>query len=249
MSLAGFKKRYIALILSVISIYSGAVSVKAQSPEIVRERKFTGAALYGFINGGSDLYLEYGFLDLRVLDVKYNGESFTLEIYRMPTPEDAFGIYSLHTFRCDCADSMMLIDCHSPYQIQTVVGEHYISVVYENLQPGINRDGIELLLQFTQDMSKTPPAIPDTLIKRGKPLSGRVKYLRGNLALVNSAPELVTVMEGYSQFSLWVSEDVENATKRALLLSDSNEMVTIVKERVSATTLVYDNKEYLMFEF
>lgn len=249
MLFVNIKQAFFTLIISLLSIYNGVKPLNAQEPEITRERKFTGAALYGFINGGSDLYLEYGFIDLRVIDVKYKGENFSLEIYRMPTPEDAFGIYSLHTFRCDCADSVISIDCHSPYQIQAVVGENYISVVYEKLQSGIKSEAVEVLRYFTKGLDSTPPSIPELLLKGQRELSGRVKYLRGNLSLVNSAPELAPVLDGYNSFSLWITQDIENRVKRALLLSENNEMITVIKERVSATTLVSDNKEYLMFEF
>lgn len=40
----------------------------------------------------------------------------------MPSPEDAFGIYSLHIFKCERTDVLGCIDCLSPYQLQAVVG-------------------------------------------------------------------------------------------------------------------------------
>ena len=74
-------------------------------PEIKNERVFKGKALYGFMNGGSDLFLEYGFEELYVSDVKFKGSEFAVEVYMMPSPEDAYGIYSQHTFKCDPADA------------------------------------------------------------------------------------------------------------------------------------------------
>ena len=58
----------------------------------------------------------------RARDVVYEGQEYTVEIYDMPTPEDAFGIYSLHVFRCQRADTLGCIDCLSPYQLQAVAG-------------------------------------------------------------------------------------------------------------------------------
>ena len=83
----------------------------AQEDEVKREREFTGSGLYGFMNGGAEQFLEYGVSKLVARDVVYEGQEYTVEIYDMPTPEDAFGIYSLHVFRCQRADTLGCIDC------------------------------------------------------------------------------------------------------------------------------------------
>ncbi|HNW48264.1 MAG TPA: hypothetical protein PKK88_00950, partial [Bacteroidales bacterium] len=70
------KKSFIVLIASLAS-YSGLYAQNG-SPDfatsdikITRERDFAGTALYGFMNGGSDLFLEYGFRDLKALEITY----------------------------------------------------------------------------------------------------------------------------------------------------------------------------------
>ena len=45
---------------------------------IEKERTFVGTGLYGFMNGGSDLYLEYGFEKLTTRDIKYKDEKYAL---------------------------------------------------------------------------------------------------------------------------------------------------------------------------
>lgn len=106
------------------------LTVWGQDPEIKRERVFTGTGLYGFMNGGADQFLEYGVSKLTTRDVVYKGNEYTIDIYEMPTPEDAFGIYSLHVFKCSRADTLGCIDCLAPYQLQAVAGSKYISVVF-----------------------------------------------------------------------------------------------------------------------
>ena len=58
-------------------------------------REFTRNGLYGHIDGGSELFLEFGFIDLRLQ--KYQASSgndeISLETYRMESPEAALGIY------------------------------------------------------------------------------------------------------------------------------------------------------------
>lgn len=68
------------------------LTVWGQAPEIKRERIFTGTGLYGFMNGGADQFLEYGVSKLTTRDIVYKGNEYTVDIYEMPTPEDAFGI-------------------------------------------------------------------------------------------------------------------------------------------------------------
>lgn len=58
---------------------------------------FNREGLYGYIDGGAEIVLPYGFLELSVSRYKPAGGSekeITLEIYRMATGEDAFGLYS-----------------------------------------------------------------------------------------------------------------------------------------------------------
>lgn len=82
-----------------------------QDVEVKRERIFTGTGLYGFMNGGAEQFLEYGVTRLTARDVVYKGENYSVEIYEMPSAEDAFGIYSLHIFKCQRADMLGCIDC------------------------------------------------------------------------------------------------------------------------------------------
>jgi hypothetical protein len=54
---------------------------------------FPGSNLYGRINGGSELFLEFGFEMLTVADYRSGEEEISLELYRMSDPEAALGIY------------------------------------------------------------------------------------------------------------------------------------------------------------
>ncbi len=62
-------------------------------------RTFSTEGLYGYVDGGSEIFLQYGFRDLTVFDLIPNKaadpkKAITLEIYRMDSPKDAFGIFS-----------------------------------------------------------------------------------------------------------------------------------------------------------
>lgn len=58
-----------------------------------RQLRFIKSDLYNYINGGAELFLEFGFEELFVQPYKNNGKEIDLEIYRMACPEAALGIY------------------------------------------------------------------------------------------------------------------------------------------------------------
>jgi hypothetical protein len=61
-------------------------------------RIYRGIELFNFIDGGADLFLEYGFRQTLALEYKHNGtESITLEIYQMTDPAASYGIYSVRS--------------------------------------------------------------------------------------------------------------------------------------------------------
>jgi len=55
---------------------------------------FRGDNLFEHINGGADIYFEYGFVTLIVQQYAKDDKNVTIEIYHMGDPSGAFGIYS-----------------------------------------------------------------------------------------------------------------------------------------------------------
>ncbi|OQX86122.1 hypothetical protein B6D60_06770 [candidate division KSB1 bacterium 4484_87] len=56
---------------------------------------FTGAALFNHIDGGAELFHEFGFRQLSVLNFQKDSLEVSLEIYEMENPTAALGIYLL----------------------------------------------------------------------------------------------------------------------------------------------------------
>lgn len=56
-------------------------------------RRFVGRDLYGHIDGGAELFYEFGFRDLRVERFRRGEAELVVETYRMEGPEAALGIY------------------------------------------------------------------------------------------------------------------------------------------------------------
>jgi hypothetical protein len=94
----------------------------------ITTRQFDYDGLWGYINGGADLYFEYGFKSVTVQDIKINGSDFKVDIYCMESPEAAYGIYSVSRFRCLSSNIMNRFDCTTPYQYIAARGEYYLSI-------------------------------------------------------------------------------------------------------------------------
>jgi len=59
---------------------------------------FKGEDLFAYIDGGADIYLEYGFIQVLVQDYRSSaGHEMSLEIFHMTSAESAFGIYTFKT--------------------------------------------------------------------------------------------------------------------------------------------------------
>jgi hypothetical protein len=154
---------------------------------------YTKEGLYGYMDGGAEIVLPYGFRELSVVRfVPATGETreLVLEIYRMASGEDAFGLYSTKLeggetgvpgTRCD--------SWIAAGQASLVKGEHLVNVMAPD---ATERE----IAAFTAALE---PEIPgegtvrpkgmDLLPREGMiPSSGR--YLKGPVAARNESPFL-----------------------------------------------------------
>ena len=99
--------------------------------KIVSTDYYSGQALFGYIDGGAELYLEYKFKKLGRQEMLYTNERFILEIYQMEGANEAYGIFSVQRFKCVPLDSLSPNTCLSKYQLQAVVGNCYLSIINE----------------------------------------------------------------------------------------------------------------------
>jgi hypothetical protein len=93
---------------------------------------YAGQALFGYIDGGAELYLEYGFKKLGRQEVLIAKERIVVEIYQMSGANEAYGIFSVQRFKCVPVDSLSPNTCLSKYQLQAVIGNCYVSIINES---------------------------------------------------------------------------------------------------------------------
>lgn len=232
----------IALFLIPLFLYAQQI----KDVEVKRERVFTGEGLYGYINGGADLYLEYGVYKLTARDLIYKGEEYMLEIYELPSPEDAFGIYSLHVFKCMRADTLGCIDCLSTYQLQRVSGNKYISLVFPT-GSAVARNEADSLLRLFVSENEEKPAIPDILDIK-EPLSGNLKFARGKLSASNVQSSLFNLLDGVKIKALWHLSGKATRENRALIYPEDKVNIKLIKSRIPDEDVLMTGENYIFIK-
>jgi len=91
-------------------------------------RVFSGADLFAHINGGAELFLEFGFEDLKVCKYSNDHNSLELEIYKMDNVSAALGIYLSKTGMETPLKEISARNTTNPYQIVLTSGRFFIMV-------------------------------------------------------------------------------------------------------------------------
>jgi hypothetical protein len=190
-------------------------SVPQEIPEVYQEEMegfmlnrnetFTGESLWGYMNGGADIYLEYGFDRMRVEEFSRGEEIIKLELFKMDDPIAAFGIYSIKTFKCLNNNLLMESDCLNKYQYQLLIGDYYIQLIDES---GSGESEQTMVTIAEKVLNKLEPAdlelplkyLTDTL---NIPLS-EIKMVSGPVGVLNKMTLLEDYLknvEGYKVFS------------------------------------------------
>ncbi len=230
--------------------------------EVLKQRNFKGTALYGYMNGGSDLYYEYGFKELDVTELEftfYNDEDslvkekYTVEVYKMESAPGAFGLYSVHVNKFLRRD-IFGFDCLTKYQLQGCILDRYISIVFENPSASAAEGALRIYRQYLDSAANAvkfsiPQMIKERLLyslqngAQNTGVSGRIKFIKGMISLNNSAQDLYPVFDGFDEFGLWITEDTDERDKtvyNAVALFPSEEIREAFYNRNNGITVSGD---------
>jgi hypothetical protein len=172
---------------------------------ITRSSTFEGSSLWGYIDGGADVYLEYGFTRLTVQNITWNDEKLTVELFRMISPEAAFGVFSLTRQGCVAGDSIAPYQCVSPFQIQAVAGSYYISVSNEKGSAKETAEATQLARVLASRISEAPYVPPHPLDEQlFSSFLPRLQIIKGIIGIENGRPGWETYFDGTGNFTLQV---------------------------------------------
>jgi hypothetical protein len=154
-------------------------------------RIFKGSSLFGYIDGGAELYLEYGFEVASVTKIEYNGGEFKTEIFKMTGTEEAFGIFSVSKYRCLSMPPLSKFSCQTKYQLQICKGPYYISIINETGTPSDSITSLKIgriIADKIQDKEvELSSYLPDI---NAETLQTKTFLARGRLGIVNGSPEM-----------------------------------------------------------
>ena len=175
--------------------------------EFKSSRVFTGSSLFGYINGGAELYLEYGFDVAAVTVIDYKGGEYKTEVFKMTGPEEAFGIFSVSKYRCTGMPALSKFTCQTKYQLQICKGPYYISIINKT---GTRSDSIvsldlgKILTDKIADMEVDLTSyLPEINIET---LQTKSFLAKGRLGIVNGSPELEDFFLGVSNYTAVIAK-------------------------------------------
>jgi hypothetical protein len=150
-------------------------------------RIYKGESLYEYINGGAEIYHEYGFEQVITQDYSNKaGESLSLEIFEM---EDATAAYGIYTFKTGTTGKRISLGN------QAVLESYYINLWQAQFVVTISafsqsEEMQQILITFAEFVCEKlptggkPPEIINILPKENK-VEGSLKYIEGKIALYN----------------------------------------------------------------
>ena len=183
----------------------GVTASDLQEKISIDNRVYKGTSLWGYINGGADVYLEYGFLKVLVQDINRDEENYKIDIYFMEDSAAAFGIFSVSRFNCENDNPLCRHYCITPYHIQMACGNKYISIINEKG----NKESIQFskkLAEILVDKYNTGNYFLPGLFNHDelKKHQNRVKLIKGPLGLQNGFPEWSDKLENIEKKRLWI---------------------------------------------
>jgi hypothetical protein len=207
------RRIWLALILALEMVSFESLSAQ-EFPQLLKEdipdakitvqKTYEGEGLYGYIDGGAELYMAYGFEKLVLEEVELNAEKYTVLVYKMADPQSAFGIFSLYRYKCDSAVRLTRSECITAYQYLAERNRYYYSI--------INQSGSKLAKQESLNLAKIfagkihPDSIPwpdlfnmDLFIG----YQNSLRYIRDNVALQQVLADWTLYFESIKNYSLW----------------------------------------------
>jgi len=154
-------------------------------------RQFTGESLFGYMDGGADLYLEYGVKSAVITELDIKDGHYKCEVFKMNGSDEAFGIFSVSKYRCNGMPPVSAFTCQTKYQLQICKGNYYISIINKS---GTSEDSVNslsiadiLASQITEPCAGLSDFLPGA---DSAEIKSHAVLVMGKLGLMNGAQDL-----------------------------------------------------------
>jgi hypothetical protein len=146
-------------------------------------RRFTRYNLYNHINGGAELFLEFGFESLLMQRYMKEDQELTLELYRMETPESALGIYLMKCGQETPVPGISARNSGNRFQFTVLKGQYYIQIYNADGEETVLPDMIALTTRALDPIPEEKPVSLFELLPKEHLISGSERIFRGPNAL------------------------------------------------------------------
>ena len=201
--------------------------------------EFEGEDLFVYINGGAEIYHEYGFERLAVREYGRGDERAAVEIYTMAG--SAYGIYSYARSSSGAPVSLGTGGTLADYYVHFWSGPHLVAVTARSVT-GEARTAVQELAALVGagfPDSGDVPRLMSVLPAQGS-APGSERYVVGSLGLSNAAPFAATLFRGFEEaaVSRFRSESGTEAVLVVLRWVDpvaATRAVSAARERAAST--------------
>jgi hypothetical protein len=155
-------------------------------------QEFKGEDLYLYIDGGAEIYREYGFAEVLVQEYKdREGKRLSLEIFRMTSPESAYGMY---TFKRSPRGMPVSIGAEGQldgYYLNYWRGDFLVTITGQDESPATRRGLLELARAVAGKIrGPADPALFVSELPQSGLIKTSVRYFKGYLGFMNNYPSL-----------------------------------------------------------
>jgi len=151
---------------------------KVQEPQVFR----TGH-LYDYIDGGAELYEEFGVVQLTVHQYRKAQDELELLVYEMESPESALGIYLMQAGTERPIAGIKARNSGSTSQISAVRGNSYVQITSLNSSPDVRTPMVNLANWALDPVPDEKPVALFSLLPRDSLIFGSERIFHGPLGL------------------------------------------------------------------
>lgn len=164
-------------------------------------RHYEGKDLYEYINGGAEIYHEFGFVQVVVQDyIHQTGKSISVEIFEMDSPYSAFGIY---TFKTDPGDKRIPLGTDAQladYYMNFWTGPFLVTLTGFDETDETRQGLLDIANRMNSKLTpggEKPPLVG--FLPEKDLVDQSLKYFSGILGLRSSHPFFYLDIAGYEQ--------------------------------------------------
>lgn len=182
---------------------------------LIKIESYGPKTLWDYMDGGADLYLEYGFDSLQIKYMQFDGKEFIVEIYKMKDQGAAVGIFTSNKIENQYKDTLLpdipeFLQCSSSYQYQAVCGFYYFRIINSNGTPEEIEAGKEIAGFLIKKMDNLKIDNPFK-VDEDKGRNSTLKYLCGKIAVGNNIPSLSKYLDSLKFYSVtFIKHSISN---------------------------------------